>query len=186
MEGIGGNIDGLENFIDVFSSVLTAMRNSWGIEMTEVQLETTVQRLEEAVGTLTLLAADRISLHYRQELNMLIRTVRRIVTKGNFRLQQHRETGPENLAFSCVEGPPTGVGRPSIVIKEEQIEFLRSLHFTWKRIAELLGVSESTLKRRRQSAVNETVIRWTHLSGIPSKQCLCFSFNRYVGRTIRK
>ena len=88
MEGKGGNTDGLENFIDIFCSVLTAMRNSWGIEMTEVQLETTMPRLEEAVGTLTLLAADRTSLHYRQELNKLIRTVWRIVTKGNFRLQQ--------------------------------------------------------------------------------------------------
>jgi hypothetical protein len=41
-------------------------------------------------------------------------------------------------------------GRPSLVIPQEQIEGLRSLGFSWAAMAKLLGVSEKTLKRRRE------------------------------------
>ena len=36
------------------------------------------------------------------------------------------------------------------VIEKEQIESLRKLGFSWVKIAGLLGISESTLHRRRQ------------------------------------
>ena len=43
-----------------------------------------------------------------------------------------------------------GRGRPSIIISLEQLRYLRSLHFTWSQISELLGVSRMTVYRRRR------------------------------------
>ena len=42
-----------------------------------------------------------------------------------------------------------GAGRPCFLIPEEQLEGLRSLYFSWTKIAEILGVSEKTIRRRR-------------------------------------
>ena len=39
-------------------------------------------------------------------------------------------------------------GRPRQFVDRQQLEFLRSMHFTWEDIANLLGVSVKTLKRR--------------------------------------
>ena len=41
-------------------------------------------------------------------------------------------------------------GRPYLDITRDQLEHLRSIHFTWKQIAKLLNVSYSTVKRRRK------------------------------------
>ena len=39
-------------------------------------------------------------------------------------------------------------GRPRQFVDRQQLEFLRSIHFTWEDIANLLGVSIKTLQRR--------------------------------------
>ena len=44
-----------------------------------------------------------------------------------------------------------GPGRPALNITKEQIEYLRCLHFSWEKIAQLLHISVSTLQRRRRS-----------------------------------
>ena len=43
-----------------------------------------------------------------------------------------------------------GPGRYRILVTRDQIEHLRSLHFSWEKIAKLLNVSTKTLKRRRE------------------------------------
>ena len=43
-----------------------------------------------------------------------------------------------------------GPGRHALVVQREQVEFLRELHFSWAKIARILGISESTLRRRRE------------------------------------
>ena len=49
----------------------------------------------------------------------------------------------------CQTMPSTG-GRPAFDISKEQIEVLRSTGMNWKAISNFLGVSERTLKRRRE------------------------------------
>ena len=44
-----------------------------------------------------------------------------------------------------------GPGRPSLDVTKDQLEFLRSMHFSWQKIAQLLQVSVSTLQRRRRA-----------------------------------
>lgn len=56
-------------------------------------------------------------------------------------------------------------GRPSLVIPKEQIEGLRSLGFSWAAMARMLGVSEKTLKRRREAFdVSSTIERFSDIS----------------------
>ena len=43
-----------------------------------------------------------------------------------------------------------GPGRPALNITKEQIEYLRSIHFSCEKIAQLLHISVSTLQRRRR------------------------------------
>lgn len=44
------------------------------------------------------------------------------------------------------------------------MEYLRELHFSWTRIAELLGISEKTLLRRRQGLKIDDDLRWSTLN----------------------
>ena len=39
--------------------------------------------------------------------------------------------------------------QPPLEISKRQIECLRELHFSWTKLAELLGISTKTLQRRR-------------------------------------
>ena len=71
-------------------------------------------------------------------------------------LHQRVEAGPnENSHYTCgYEGESIGRqrGRPKFLIPERQLAGLRSLNFTWKKISEMLGVSEKTLRRRRMES----------------------------------
>ena len=39
-------------------------------------------------------------------------------------------------------------GRPAIEVFQEEVEYLRSLRFTWTKIADIVGISRRTLYRR--------------------------------------
>ena len=41
-------------------------------------------------------------------------------------------------------------GRPPLIINIEQVELLRSANFTWEEVAQILGISRTTLWRRLQ------------------------------------
>ena len=41
--------------------------------------------------------------------------------------------------------------RPVLNITKEQTEYLRSIHFSWEKIAQLLHISVSTLQRKRRA-----------------------------------
>ena len=59
-------------------------------------------------------------------------------------------TGSEWKTVSILEArPDNGKGRPKFLIPLRQLVDLRSLNFTWKAIAEMLGVSQKTVLRRR-------------------------------------
>ena len=56
------------------------------------------------------------------------------------------------LHFVCAtNGGNGGRGRPRLVIPQEHLERLRSLGFFWTNIAKMLGVSERTIRRRRET-----------------------------------
>ena len=51
--------------------------------------------------------------------------------------------------YRCPINPTHGPGRPKYHITKNQLEFLRSKHFSWVNIAKLLHVSTRTLRRRK-------------------------------------
>jgi len=46
--------------------------------------------------------------------------------------------------------PRSQIGRPRFLITQHQLEYLRSMSFSWVQISEILGVSCMTIYRRRQ------------------------------------
>lgn len=52
------------------------------------------------------------------------------------------------------------------------MEYLRELHFSWTGIAELLGISERTLRRRRQEPEIDDDLRWSTLIDRDKKDVL--------------
>ena len=43
---------------------------------------------------------------------------------------------------------PISQGRPKVEVHMDEVEYLRSLRFTWTKIAQILGISRRTLYRR--------------------------------------
>ena len=92
-----------------------------------------------------------------------VRFVFRVMTKYE---ERNSVEATASYSFACPTTRLTGAGRPVIVIEREQIEFLRELHFSWVKIASLLGISESTLhQRRRELNLNDDSETWTALTG---------------------
>ena len=56
----------------------------------------------------------------------------------------------ELLKYQAALSQSTGKGRPRFLISKEQLEFLRSLYFTWSEISQLIGVSRMTIYRHRE------------------------------------
>lgn len=54
----------------------------------------------------------------------------------------------EQLYTLCRPDDDSERGRPRVTVDIEEVEFLHSLNFQWKKIANILGVSRSTLHRR--------------------------------------
>lgn len=57
------------------------------------------------------------------------------------------DRSPVSYSADTLKGP---TGRPKFIITKEQLEYLRSMSFMWSEISQLLGVSCSTIYRRRQ------------------------------------
>ena len=129
-------------------------------------------RLEDAILTLQLLLhsvwqrEDSVLQDFKTIIEAVLSKVRfvfRVMT--NYEERNSGEATVPN-SFACPTTNLAGAGRPVVVIEREQIEFLRELHFSWVKIASLLGVSESTLRRRRRELnLNDDNENWTALSG---------------------
>ena len=73
------------------------------------------------------------------------------------------ESSRDVSAYQC-ERNYTGMrGQPKFEVSKRQIEFLRELHFSLVRIAELLGISTKTLSRRRQEFQITDEQNWTSI-----------------------
>lgn len=67
--------------------------------------------------------------------------------------------------YSCPTVSGGRQGRPKFVIPCEQLEGLRSLGFLWTAIAGMLGVSEKTVKRRREEYnISEQIVLFSDIS----------------------
>ena len=87
----------------------------------------------------------------QQNNNLLILEIQKYISvlEERFPEQQKNESHYSCPAQSSGEGQ-NRKGRPKFHIPHEQLQGLRSLGFTWNAVAQMLGVSDKTIRRRRE------------------------------------
>ena len=114
----------------------------------EFNREEIIDCFQDANNTIQLILDD---VGNRTDLNDLLQQVEVLLRCNEEILEILIQSGDSDPEFYGYEWPTVcgRVGRPALFVAEKLIRFLRDLRFTWKKIAELLGISESTLRRRR-------------------------------------
>ncbi|XP_028413842.1 uncharacterized protein LOC114536687 isoform X2 [Dendronephthya gigantea] len=147
---------GLTNFTHSLRSLFIQIQQINTREIESEYLETLRSHLEDAIGSLQLLVAsigqsqDQILDDFKIIITTVLRQSR-IILEVIVTLERQQNSEDRAVSFVCptTTGQGRGPGRPALVIQREQIEFLRELHFSWAKIAQILGISESTLRRKR-------------------------------------
>ena len=142
-----------ENLKSLLGSVALFEERSRSQGLSVEDVDEAVDRLNIAADTLQLLITDidgnDAFADVTASLNTTLNKVRRLSTILEQYNNNYSASECEN-SYNCpIASTGNRPGRPHYVIREEQIRFLRELHFSWVKIANLLGVSESTLRRRR-------------------------------------
>ena len=167
---------GLQTFFQELKNLLTQLVNASEVPqcMDAEDQEELVRRLEDAITTIRLLVdhtsqitstnpenIDNELLFVHQRLSSLLCCINNI-----HETLYSCQTQALYLGFSCqAKKINSGPGRPQVDISKEQLEFLRSMHFTWNSIAKLLGVSISTVTRKReQFQMSENSSQWSQMS----------------------
>lgn len=152
------NERGMHLFFQSLKGVINLFLASQEIIWTEELIEETSRRLQDGYATLILMQDDisrvpetndslrgclrNLLGHIQSLYDYLVSLYENLSTNANpsdsFSTQLTQRSGAE------------GPGRPSLNITKDQIEYLRSMHFSWEKIAQLLQVSVSTLQRRRR------------------------------------
>lgn len=143
-----------DEFLSTISARLTeAERSQTSVD--ERIVANSARNLETVTDSLRLLAYDFETSHqiditengraFLNNLRLLERHSTKLWKVLDTRLRQlHR------MAFSVDVGASGNVGRPKFLITKDQLEFLRlEIGFSWVDIGNLLGVSVSTITRRR-------------------------------------
>ncbi len=102
------------------------------------------EKIEQIIGMLQVL---RTNYQIEREYEEMVVTLENILLSYHHKIQ--RLTMMERR-YECRKQYTSKPGRPAFFISYEQVEGLVSLGFSWKRIAELLGVSDRTLRRWRR------------------------------------
>ena len=163
---------GLTNFVDSLRSLFLQIQHLNAREIESEYLETTRSHLESAIASLQLLLVnigqtqDRVLVDFKVILETVLRQSRIILEA--FVVLERQDSESRALSFACPTATVQCPGRPALIVQREQIEFLRELHFPWTKIARILGISESTLRRRRdeiQCTLDDDVENFSELSG---------------------
>ena len=149
-------------------SVCTSDDVFWTVDL----IEETTQRLQDSHTTLTLiehkvsaqnesgysLPAENEHMHH---LKSYVQSLQRLYASCETAASHTENSVP--FYPQRLEGQ--GPGRPALNITKEQIEYLRSIHFSWEKIAQLLHVSVSTLQRRRRAlGISENFEHYSDIS----------------------
>ena len=168
----GGNERGLYNFVESLRTLLIGIQNLNTQDVSADYFEQANVRLEDAILTLQLLlhsvwqSEDSVLRDFKTIIEAVLTKVRFVFRAMTKYEERNSVEATISNSFACPTTKLTSAGRPVIVIEREQIEFLRELHFSWVKIASLLGISESTLRRRRRELnLDDDSENWTALSG---------------------
>ena len=117
------------------------------------------ERLTDASSTLAMLVADMSSMevgevagldvNLRNQLVDLRKDVLAIVDIISSFISEGEDLSSEAPYRTQSQQTASNIGRPLLAVTRDQLEHLRSLHFSWHKISKLLSVSISTIQRRR-------------------------------------
>ena len=148
---------GWERFFDELESFLRDISRQAGTA-NESYCEYAVERLEICIHSVSSLlhqlrtrpahVTDHeagVAAHYSVQLAELLQCLRRLYGEW----LRYIDEGRSLPSYFAPSFHSSGPGRPKFMITREQI-YLRSMSFSWVQIASLLGVSYTTIYRRRQ------------------------------------
>lgn len=146
------NQRGMQLFLRNLKGIVNLLVNPQETAWTEEIVETTKRRLQDAYATLTLIDNDQHRTHQNESLEQsLLQLTGNIQSLHAYLVScETVEHGSTAVSYTPPVQRREGPGRPSILIAKDQIEYLRTIHFSWEKIAKLLNISLSTLQRRRK------------------------------------
>ena len=167
------NERGLQIFFEQLKSLFSQLShaNEEIRNIDEESLEELIRRLQDAAITLRLLidhASEVAARPGNEDLDLIAQNLSSLLQRTKQICENLSLCRPDSLyvGFSCPRSKPdVGPGRPQVEVSKEQLEFLRSLHFSWSNIAKLLGVSLSTITRKREQwQMNQETSQWSEIS----------------------
>ena len=154
--------DDFSSFLDILKSVLAQTQNlleegplSDNSEASLDALENLSIKMDEICETLVVLlnsflnpAGDPL---WQQVCNLLciFHEIKKNLEEECNKLHEDEES-TEMRTSAVVATTRNNGGRPKYEIDEDQVMFLRSKHFTWKKIAQMFGICDRTLRRKRE------------------------------------
>ena len=149
---------GWERFFEELSAFLRYIERQEGtanesfaeyvVERLEVSIRH-VSRVNQLLRSFIGREVSSTATHYSVLLAELLQCLRTLCVQWEAYLDQ----GQFNVASTSYTAPVihrSVIGRPRLLITQHQLEYLRSMFFSWVQISEILGVSSMTIYRRRQ------------------------------------
>jgi len=161
------NTFGWTRFFVELSSVLDSSQTQLGVA-NETYTRYVIERLENGLRCVTSIAdtlsvtseseeqqvgspEEEVVLRYREITNELSSCIRSLLCYWDLYLDQLVSGSLiENGYQAQAVNRPGIFGRPAFSVEKNQLEYLRSLRFSWTEISDLLGVSRMTVYRRRR------------------------------------
>ena len=168
------NENGFSLFLQRFKGILQLLSTNDGYGQNSIS--DVKHHLHECYGTVSLLLLDSrqgraVGILNAEEIRPILETLKNCCRDlinllpdfNDESLEEENDTQTNGYAPLSVEDGR--VGRPKYLITREQLEHLRNLFFTWTKISEMLGVSVSTIQRRRREfQLPDEVERFTVIS----------------------
>ena len=142
----------IDEFLDSMKKCFEDVDQALADENASIPLDYLESRLEDhfqIVNAIAIAIQDNASSDLKQTVEDLLSFSQNLLQEINATKVQRETNGTRSSAWVPSTQASTG-GRPRYRITKEQIEILRETGMNWKRIALSLGISESTLFRRRQ------------------------------------
>ena len=156
------NERGLSLFFRSFHSVLKLFVSDGDFrDICKDDLVDIQERLTDASSTLAMLVADMSNMEVGQVAGLDVNLRNRLVDLKKDVLAildiissfiREGEDLSSEAAYrtqNTTQQSASKIGRPPLAVTRDQLQHLRSLHFSWQKISKLLHVSISTIQRRR-------------------------------------
>ena len=149
---------GWERFFEETESFVTDLNRRAGAA-NESYCEYAIERLETCISSVSSLVdllrsrqleTDGEVAHLSVQLAELLQCLRGMHVEWQAFIDGFQHVSPASTSYTAPIILSSGQGRPRFDITHEQLQYLRSMSFSWVQIAKLLGVSIMTIYRRRQ------------------------------------